>query len=80
MPRVALLLADDVGLAKTIEAGLILNELRRIRRRTNLWTWLDMLTVAVSPEMGQAKTWKSPWWQLLDDTIRERMCTTHRDL
>ncbi len=35
MPRVSMLLADDVGLGKTIEAGLILNELilrRRIRR------------------------------------------------
>ncbi len=35
MPRIALLLADDVGLGKTVEAGLILTELiqrRRIRR------------------------------------------------
>lgn len=32
MPRISLLLADDVGLGKTIEAGLILNELL-IRRR-----------------------------------------------
>ncbi len=35
MPRVSLLLADDVGLGKTVEAGLVLRELlgrRRIRR------------------------------------------------
>lgn len=35
MPRVSILLADDVGLGKTVEAGLILTELllrRRIRR------------------------------------------------
>jgi len=32
MPRVALLLADDVGLGKTIEAGLIISELLNRRR------------------------------------------------
>jgi len=32
MPRVNLLLADDVGLGKTIEAGLIIQELIRQRR------------------------------------------------
>ena len=32
MPRVSLLLADDVGLGKTVEAGLILAELIRTRR------------------------------------------------
>jgi hypothetical protein len=35
MPRVSLLLADDVGIGKTIEAGLVLTELilrRRVRR------------------------------------------------
>ena len=34
MPRVNLMIADDVGLGKTIEAGLIINELL-IRRRVN---------------------------------------------
>jgi superfamily II DNA or RNA helicase len=32
MPRISLLLADDVGLGKTVEAGLILTELLRRRR------------------------------------------------
>ena len=34
MPRVSMMIADDVGLGKTIEAGLIINELL-IRRRVN---------------------------------------------
>ena len=33
MPRVSLLIADDVGLGKTVEAGLILAELLLRRRR-----------------------------------------------
>jgi superfamily II DNA or RNA helicase len=44
LPRVNLLIADDVGLGKTIEAGLILRELL-LRRR------IDFVVVAAPPSM-----------------------------
>lgn len=44
LPRVNLLIADDVGLGKTIEAGLILRELL-LRRR------IDFIVVAAPPSM-----------------------------
>ena len=44
LPRVNLLIADDVGLGKTIEAGLILRELL-LRRR------IDFVVVAAAPSM-----------------------------
>ena len=44
LPRVNLLIADDVGLGKTIEAGLIVRELL-LRRR------LDLIVVAAPPSM-----------------------------
>ncbi|MBB4287237.1 DISARM system SNF2-like helicase DrmD [Roseospira goensis] len=46
LPRVNLLIADDVGLGKTIEAGLIVRELL-LRRR------IDMIAVAAPPSMTQ---------------------------
>ena len=44
LPRVNLLIADDVGLGKTIEAGLIVRELL-LRRR------IDLIVVAAPPSM-----------------------------
>ena len=44
LPRVNLLIADDVGLGKTVEAGLILRELL-LRRR------IDLVLVAAPPSM-----------------------------
>lgn len=53
MPRVNLLLADDVGLGKTIEAGLILSELL-IRRRVNRVLILTPASLRVQ--------WKDEMW------------------
>jgi SNF2 family DNA or RNA helicase len=56
MPRVTLLLADDVGLGKTIEAGLILTELiarRRLRR-----------ALVVCPAALQTR-WRAYGWKRL---------------
>ena len=44
LPRVNLLIADDVGLGKTVEAGLVLRELL-LRRR------IDFVVVAAPPSM-----------------------------
>ena len=44
LPRVNLLIADDVGLGKTIEAGLVMRELL-LRRR------IDFIVVAAPPSM-----------------------------
>jgi len=44
LPRVNLLIADDVGLGKTVEAGLIVRELL-LRRR------IDMIVIAAPPAM-----------------------------
>ena len=54
MPRVSLLIADDVGLGKTVEAGLILAELllrRRIRR-------VLVLTPASLRQQWQEELWE----------------------
>ena len=54
MPRVSLLLADDVGLGKTVEAGLILTELllrRRIRR------------VLVLTPASLRRQWQEEFWE-----------------
>ena len=55
LPRVNLFIADDVGLGKTIEAGLIATELR-LRRR------VQELVVSCPPSM--LLQWKEPDVQL----------------
>ena len=71
MPRVSLLLADDVGLGKTVEAGLILTELllrRRIRR-------VLVLTPASLRRQWQEELWEkfSLRFQVVDRRETERL-------
>ena len=64
MPRVSLLLADDVGLGKTVEAGLILTELvrkRRIRR-------VLIITPASLRTQWHRKWRRSSHWALTSST------------
>ena len=71
MPRVSLLLADDVGLGKTIEAGLILTELllrRRIQR-------VLVLTPASLRRQWQEELWEkfSLRFEVVDRLQTERL-------
>lgn len=54
MPRVSLLIADDVGLGKTIEAGLVLTELIRKRRIQKIL----ILTPASLRDQWKNELWK----------------------
>jgi SNF2 family DNA or RNA helicase len=66
LPRVNLMIADDVGLGKTIEAGLILRELL-LRRR------IDFIVAAVPPSMlGQ-------WAEELETRFGLRFVTLDRE-
>ena len=71
MPRVSLLIADDVGLGKTIEAGLILTELllrRRIRR-------VLVLTPATLRDQWREELWEkfALSFQMVDRQGTERL-------
>jgi hypothetical protein len=65
MPRVNLLIADDVGLGKTIEAGLVVQELLlRHRARTVLVVCPASLTLKWKADMGDcgsSSTTTSTW-------------------
>jgi hypothetical protein len=66
LPRVNLMIADDVGLGKTIEAGLILRDLL-LRRR------IDFVVAAVPPSMlGQ-------WVDELEIRFGQRFVTLDRE-
>ena len=71
MPRVSLLIADDVGLGKTIEAGLILTELlirRRIRR-------VLVLTPAALRDQWKEELWEkfSLSFEVIDRRATDRL-------
>ena len=72
MPRVNLLIADDVGLGKTVEAGLILTELllrRRIRR------------VLILTPASLRNQWREEMWEkfaLRFEVVDRRATTLHR--
>ena len=72
MPRVSLLIADDVGLGKTVEAGLILTELllrRRIRR-------VLVLTPAALRDQWKEELWEK--FSLSFEVIDRRSTERHR--
>ncbi len=72
MPRVSLLIADDVGLGKTVEAGLILTELllrRRIRR-------VLVLTPAALRDQWKDELWEK--FSLSFEVIDRRSTERHR--
>jgi hypothetical protein len=60
MPRTNLLIADDVGLGKTIEAGLVMQELTlRHRVRTMLIVCPAGLTLQCTTRCGTSSAWSS---------------------